>query len=88
MSTNDNHTQSTNDYTVITDVDKEPVKVDNNPAHFHGLLYEISEFSNRSGKFLPLLTHGVVLCGKSTVLDSAAAVPFLQGTREQTTAAG
>ena len=79
MSNNYEGTSTPTDYTVITDVDREPVKIDNNPAHFDGLLYEIAEFSNRSGKFLPLLEHGVVLSGKTTLLDSAAAVPFVQG---------
>ena len=33
----------------------------------------------RTGKFLPLLQHGVAISGHKTVIDSPAAVPFIQG---------
>ena len=62
----------------FTDIDLNPITVDNNPAHFDGFIYSISEFCQRTGKFLPLVTHGVVVRGHKTVVDSPSAVPFVQ----------
>ena len=62
----------------FTDIDLNPITVDNNPAHFDGFIYSISEFCQRTGKFLPLVTHGVVVRGHKTVVDSPSAVPFIQ----------
>ena len=45
--------------TVITDLESNPVTVDHNPAHFDGFLHEIAEWSQRTGKFLELLEHGI-----------------------------
>ena len=66
------------DKITFTDIDLNPITVDNNPAHFDGFIYSISEFCQRTGKFLPLVTHGVVVRGHKTVVDSPAAVPFIQ----------
>ena len=62
----------------FTDIDLNPITVDNNPAHFDGFIYSISEYCQRTGKFLPLVTHGVVVRGHKTVVDSPSAVPFIQ----------
>ena len=60
----------------FSDIDLNPITVDNNPAHFDGFIYSISEFCQRTGKYLPLVTHGVVIRGHKTVVDSPSAVPF------------
>ena len=66
--------------TVITDLESNPVTVDHNPAHFDGFLNEIAEcWSQRTGKFLELLEYGITFRGSKTVVDSPAAIPFLQG---------
>ena len=39
----------------FTDIDLNPITVDNNPAHFDGSIHSISEFCQRTGKFLPLV---------------------------------
>ena len=65
--------------TVITDLESNPVTVDHNPAHFDGFLHEIAEWSQRTGKFLELLEHGITFRGSKTVVDSPAAIPFFQG---------
>ena len=41
-------TNATN--TVITDIEKNPVTVDNNTAHLDGLIFEITSFVRRTGK--------------------------------------
>ena len=63
----------------FTDIDLDPITCDTNPAHFDGFLYEIADFCKRTGKFLPLLQQGVTIRGHKTVVDSPAAVPFIQG---------
>ena len=76
-----NHEQESSskvDHTIFTDIDLEPIITDTNPAHFDGFLYEIADFCQRTGKFLPLLTQGVATRGHRTVVDSPAAVPFVQ----------
>ena len=65
--------------TVITDLEYNPVTVDHNPAHFDGFLHEIAEWSQRTGKFLELLEHGITFRGSKNVVDSPAAIPFFQG---------
>ena len=65
--------------TVITDLESNPVTVDHNPAHFDGFLHEIAEWSQRTGKFLELLEHGITFRSSKTVVDSPAAIPFFQG---------
>ena len=52
---------------VITDFEGQPVKVDNNPAHFDGLVQEIADFALRTGHFLPYLENGVALRGSKTM---------------------
>ena len=64
---------------VISDIDGLPVSVDNNPAHFSGLIFAIGDWAQRTGNFLPLLTDGVVVSGSKTIVDSVSAVPFLRG---------
>ena len=66
-------------HTGITDIENQPVTVDSNPAHFDGFLYEIADYCKRTGKFLPLLQQGVTIRGHKTIVDSPAAVPFIQG---------
>ena len=52
-----------------------PIQVDNNPAHFPGLIYMIGDWSKRTGHYLPLLTDGVVAKGSKIIVDSVSAVP-------------
>ena len=63
----------------FTDIDLDPITCDTNPAHFDGFLYEIADYCKRTGKFLPLLQQGVTIRGHKTIVDSPAAVPFIQG---------
>ena len=60
-------------------MESNPVTVDHNPAHFDGFLNEIAEWSQRTGKFLELLEYGITFRGSKAVVDSPAAIPFLQG---------
>ena len=79
MSDDSDSSNATRKLTVITDLESNPVTVDHNPAHFDGFLNEIAEWSQRTGKFLELLEHGITFRGSKTVVDSPAAIPFLQG---------
>ena len=63
---------------IFVDIDGNPITTDNNPTHFEGLLYEISEYCSRTGKFLPLVEQGIVTTsGGKTITDSIAAIPFV-----------
>ena len=53
MSANDNTDQKDN--FVFTDIDRNPITCDNNPARFDGLLLEIANCCKRTGKFLELI---------------------------------
>ena len=64
---------------VLTDPEGIPLKCDNNKAHFDGLVYEIAQCIARTGKFKSLVEQGIVFKGKTTIVDSAAAVPFVLG---------
>ena len=80
MAPNANDTDETvTSSTVFTDIDKNPISCDNNPAHYDGLLTEIAAYCKRTGKFLPLLEQGVAIRGHRTIVDSASAVQFVQG---------
>lgn len=80
MSTEDDtNTKGIAAHTVITDSKGLPVTVDNNPAHFDGLLSDIKNFVERTGKFASFLEQGMVFRGSKTYVDSAAAIPFVQG---------
>jgi len=72
-------TDSKESHIVITDIDLNPIRLDNNPAHFDGFLAEVAEFCERTGHFLPLVEHGVAIRGHRTIIDSATAVPFFLG---------
>ena len=76
MSTNDNTDQK--DTFVFTDIDRNPITCDNNPARFDGLLLEIANCCKRTGKFLELQEQGVAIRGHRTIIDSPSAVPFIQ----------
>ena len=82
MSTNeDSNSSGTNAAkTIITDIDGNPVKIDNNAAHFDGFLREIHEFVLRTGTFAEFFEHGITFKGYKTVVDAASAVPFILGT--------
>ena len=54
--------------------------------NFDGLLSEISSYCKRTGRYLPLLEHGVAIRGHRTIIDSATAVPFFTGARAATEA--
>ena len=75
----DTDTDASNKEIIFTDIDLEPITCDINAAHFDGFLYEIADFCQRTGKFLPLLTQGITIRGYRTVIDSPAAIPFIQG---------
>ena len=77
MSANDNTDQKDN--FVFTDIDRNPITCDNNPARFDGLLLEIANCCKRTGKFLELQEQGVAIRGHRTIIDSPSAVPFIQG---------
>ena len=77
MSASDNTDQK--DSFVFTDIDKNPITCDNNPARFDGLLLEIANCCKRTGKFLELQEQGVAIRGHRTIIDSPSAVPFIQG---------
>ena len=64
---------------VLTDIDGNPITCDKNPAHFDGFLTEVAAYIGRTGKWLPLVEQGVSIRGHRTVVDSPAAVPFVQG---------
>ena len=72
-------TDASNKASIFTDIDLEPITCDINAAHFDGFLYEIADFCQRTGKFLPLLTQGITISGHRTVIDSPAAIPFIKG---------
>ena len=52
----DPDTDASNRDFLFTDIDLEPIICGINAAHFDGFLYEIADFCQRTGKFLPLLT--------------------------------
>ena len=49
----DTDTDASNKEIFFTDIDLEPITCDINAAHFDGFLYEIADFCQRTGKFLP-----------------------------------
>ena len=67
------------DIYIFSDQDSDPLKTDINPAHFEGFLLELAESCERSGKFLDFQQQGIVLSGHRIVVDTVAAVPFVQG---------
>ena len=84
MSTADNNNAiigkgDTPTYTVITDISDNPIKVDNNAAHFKGLILDVADYVRRTGHFLALVEQGVALRGSKTVVDSNSAIPFVKG---------
>ena len=60
MSSESDTTPFTTTTVRFTDTDGNPLSVDNNPAHFEGLLHEIREYCERHGKFKPLVENGAV----------------------------
>ena len=64
-------------------IDGEPITYDGNPAHVEGILYELSEWTARTGHYVTLLENNAVLLanGKMAV-DSIAAVLFVSGEKD------
>ena len=78
MSNDNDTTKTASDTFVFTDIEGEVLVCDNNPAHFEGYLYEVSQCIKRTGAFLPLLEQRVVITpGGKTIVDSVSAVPFV-----------
>ena len=64
---------------------KEPLRYDGNKAKLPGLLAEIWDCCERTGKFRPLIENGAVLSSKgSTIIDSVQNIPFLTGVYDDT----
>ena len=64
--------------TVITDKFKNPVKIDNNPAHIDGALTAAEQFQERTGHFQTLTQQGAVVTDAGKwIVDDPQAVPFV-----------
>ena len=66
---------------VATDIDGDPIILDDNPAHIDGALYEFGQWSQRTGHYIPLFENrGVLLNNGKLALESPNAALFANGT--------
>ena len=72
-------TTSKTTQSVPTDIDGDPITFDGNPAHAEGVAQEIMDCVMRTGQFKSLVTKNAVQAGYKLAIDSAEAIPFLNG---------
>ena len=66
---------------LITDLDGEPVILDDNPAHIEGALNQAALYFKRTGQYAALFEQGAkVLSNGKLAIDSASAILFFDDT--------
>ena len=75
---------------ILTDSDRLPIVLDNNPAHIEGALQQAKRCLLRTGKFATLLEQGAKLIPSSgkLAIEDATLIQFLDSTLEEETPYG
>ena len=74
-------TTNTTDYPIFRTTDGDEIRYNDNPATIPGVMYEIQLCLKRTGTYLMLLKHRAVeLSSGGLAVDSADAIPFIEGT--------
>ena len=66
---------------VPTDLDKQPIAYQSNPAQMSGCLHEVHSWMQRNGFYTSLCEdRAVVLSNGKTAVDHSSSIPFIDGT--------